>query len=109
MRAIYEDAERLSIKLENVRNEAYKSPADFSVLLASKPVYYDDFQRALYDYSNALTVYRYFVSDSNEEHRGSLAKVVDSERRHLLRAKYGLEKWIDGCIEEMRTARRLLK
>lgn len=108
MRVVYAELEKLSGDLERVRNESRSYPVDFAVLLAAKPVYYDEFQRSVYDYSNALSAYRHFLSDAGE-HRGTLAKVVDSEKRHLLRAKHFFEKWMDECDEQMRNARRLLE
>lgn len=108
MRAVYAEAEKLSGDLEKVRNESHSYPVDFAVLLAAKPVYYDEFQRAVYDYSNALYVYRHLLPVSGE-HRGALSKTLDSEKRHLSRAKHFLEKWMDECDEQMRGARSLLE
>jgi len=108
MRVVYAELEKLSGDLERIRNESHSYPVDFAVLLAAKPVYYDEFQCAVFDYSNALSAYRLFLSDSGK-HRGMPAKVVDSEKRHLLRAKHFFEKWMDECDEQMRNARRLLE
>jgi len=108
MRAVHSEGEQLSGVLEKIRNESQSYPVDFAVLLAAKPVYFDEFQRAVYDYSNALSAYRHFLSDSGE-HKGTLAKVVDSSKRHLSRAQHFLGKWMDECDEQMREARRLLE
>ena len=112
IRAVYTEAEQLNIDFDKIRDESHSYPVDFAVLLAAKPVYSDEFQRAVYDYSNALYVYRHvfpLLLDSLGKHRGALAKVVDSEKRHLLRAKHHFEKWMDECDEEIRAARRSLE
>jgi hypothetical protein len=108
MRAVSAETEKLSSDLEKVRNESHSYPVDFAGLLAAKPVYYDEFQRAVYDYSNALYVYRHLLPVSGE-HRGALAKTLDSEKRHLSRAMHFFEKWMDECDERMRDARRSLE
>ncbi|MET4216324.1 hypothetical protein ACVWWG_008724 [Bradyrhizobium sp. LB7.2] len=108
LRAVYVGVEEVSNDLEKVRNESHSYPVDFAVLLAAKPVYYDEFQRAISDYSNALIVYRRFLTDTGEN-RGTLAQNLDSSKRHLSRAKFSLEKWLGECDEQMRGARRLLE
>ena len=108
MKSVYTEVEKLNIDLDKIRNESHSYPVNFAVLLAAKPVYSDEFQRAVYDYSNALTAFRHCITNSGE-HRGTLAKVVDSEKRHLSRAKHHFEKWMDECDEHMRTARRSLE
>lgn len=99
--------EKLNIDLDKIRNESRSYPVDFAVLLAAKPVYSEEFERVVYDYSNALYVYRHLLPEG--EHRGAVAKVVDSEKRHLLRAKHHFEKWMDECDEQIRAARRSLE
>ena len=59
IRAVYTEAEQLNIDFDKIRDESHSYPVDFAVLLAAKPVYSDEFQRAVYDYSNALYVYRH--------------------------------------------------
>jgi hypothetical protein len=108
IQALHSGAERLNNEFDIVRNESHSYPVDFSVLLAAKPVYSEEFQRALYDYANALIVYRHFASDSGE-HRGSLAKVIDAQKRHLSRADHHFGEWIDKCDEQIRSARRVLE
>jgi hypothetical protein len=104
--AILVEAEQLNIDLDKIRSESRSYPVDFALLLAAKPVYSDEFQRAVYDYSNALYVYRHLLPEG--AHRGAVAKVLDSAKRHLSRAKYAFEKWMGDCDEEMRAARRSL-